>query len=72
MGFVYNTFTDLMFVWNARGGGRYTGFHVTGMIREFFFGLKFSIPDFLGHFFVLKLSRDFFGYSEQPEDSWLS
>ena len=37
MGFVYNTFTDLMFVWNARGGEGYSGFHVTGMIGDFFF-----------------------------------
>lgn len=51
MGFVYNTFTDLMFVWNARGGEGYSGFHVTGMIGDFFFGLKFSIPEFFRIFF---------------------
>ena len=62
-----------MFVWNARGGGEYSGFHVTGMIGIFFFGLKFSIPEFFRIFFLwIKLSRYFFGYSEQSEDSWLS
>ena len=27
----------LCFLWNARGGEGYSGFHVTGMIGDFFF-----------------------------------
>ena len=52
--------------------GGYSGFQVTGMIKEFLGGLKFSISGFFGVgkfwqvFFLGKfdLSRDFFGYSK--------
>ena len=50
---------------------------MTGMIEGFFLGLKFLIPGFFwvgkfGKYFFgsLDLSRDFFGYSRQSEDSW--
>ena len=59
----------------AQGG--YSGFQVTGMIEGFLGGLKFSIPGFFwvgksGRYFLgwFDLSRDFFGYSKQSEDSW--
>ena len=46
--------------------------------RRIFWGLKFLIPSFfwggreLGKYFCvwLDLSRDFFGYSKQSQDSW--
>ena len=55
----------------------HSGVQVTGMIEGFFWGLKLSSPGFFWvskfgkHFFGwLDLSRDFFGYSKQSEDSW--
>ena len=50
---------------------------MTGMIKGFLGGLKFSIPGFFGVgkfgkylFGWFDLSRDFFEYSKQSEDSW--
>ena len=61
----------------GQGPGEYSGFQVTGMIRGFFWGLKFSISGcfwgrkFIKYFFGWpNLSRDFFGYTQQSEESW--
>ena len=61
----------------GEGGGGVLRISSDGDDRRIFWGLKFSIP---GSFWVGKfgkyffgwliLSRDFCGYSKQPEDLW--
>ena len=52
-------------VWFIPGGGRYSGFQVTGMIEGFFLGLKFSIP---GFFWVRRFGKYFFGWLDLSRD----
>ena len=58
LGFVMITTNIKLVQTTAGGGGGYFGFQVTGMIKGYFEGLKFSIPRFL---WVGKFGKYFLG-----------